>query len=57
MELNTGRISNNKSASTILTLNPQNRYQNIDGFGGAFTDASGINIRNLSTEAQEKLLQ
>ncbi|XP_021368605.1 glucosylceramidase-like [Mizuhopecten yessoensis] len=35
----------------------QTRYQNIKGFGGAFTDAAGINIDSLSTKAQDNLLR
>lgn len=33
------------------------RYQTIQGFGGAFTDAAGINIAQLPAAAQEKLLR
>lgn len=32
-------------------------YQTILGFGGAFTDAGGININKLAKEAQDKLLE
>ena len=37
-------ISNN---SLILTLNHSKTYQKIIGFGGAFTDASGLNLNTL----------
>ncbi|KAG8229339.1 hypothetical protein J437_LFUL007147 [Ladona fulva] len=33
------------------------KYQRIIGFGGAFTDAAGINIESLSPAAQELLMQ
>ena len=33
------------------------RYQSIFGFGGAFTDAAGINIAKLSFSAQHNLMK
>jgi len=33
------------------------QYQSIIGFGGAFTDAAGINIAKLSRPAQDLLLR
>ena len=33
------------------------KYQQLFGFGGAFTDAAGINIAKLSSEAQRLLIQ
>ena len=33
------------------------RYQSIFGFGGAFTDAAGINIAKLSVPAQQNLIK
>ncbi|VDN44670.1 unnamed protein product [Gongylonema pulchrum] len=35
----------------------QARYQKIIGFGGAFTDAAGININSLSQPSRKALLQ
>lgn len=32
-------------------------HQTIQGFGGSFTDAAGINIASLPEEAQDKLLE
>ena len=32
-------------------------FQEMLGFGGAMTDAAGINIESLTQEAREKLLQ
>ncbi|XP_033219935.1 lysosomal acid glucosylceramidase-like isoform X2 [Belonocnema kinseyi] len=57
LNLTTGKIGNTKEGSTILTLNPEKRYQTIQGFGGAFTDSAGINIKNLSDASQQKLLE
>lgn len=45
------------SGDIVLKINRKNEYQTIYGFGGAFTDAAGINIFNLSTKAQEKLIK
>ncbi|XP_063434087.1 lysosomal acid glucosylceramidase-like [Mytilus trossulus] len=41
----------------IFTINKNVTYQTMIGFGGAFTDAAGINIASLSSEAQENLLK
>ena len=40
-----------------IRLNKSVRYQEIFGFGGAFTDAAGINIAKLSQDAQTKLIE
>lgn len=54
----------NGNFSDGISLNPlyisvdrSKTYQTIKGFGGAFTDASGINIAQLPEAAQEKLLR
>ncbi|RZF37848.1 hypothetical protein LSTR_LSTR016288 [Laodelphax striatellus] len=39
-----------------ITIEPQEKYQEIFGFGGSFTDAAGINIASLSEGAQHKLM-
>ena len=33
------------------------KYQKLYGFGGAFTDAAGINIAKLSSESQNNLIK
>lgn len=38
-------------------INTSKTYQKIKGFGGAFTDAAGINILSLSKGAQNNLLR
>lgn len=51
--------SNPKEASRetrLVNLHPQVRYQTLDGFGGAFTDAAGYVFTLLSPEQQEKFL-
>lgn len=43
--------------SVVLTLKSNITYQEILGFGGAFTDAAGINILNLTAATQLNLLK
>ncbi|KAJ9573851.1 hypothetical protein L9F63_008775, partial [Diploptera punctata] len=43
-------------AEAVFTVNQEITYQEMFGFGGAMTDASGINIASLSESAQENLL-
>ncbi|KAF2880502.1 hypothetical protein ILUMI_25673 [Ignelater luminosus] len=50
-------FTNNITRSTIIELDIKKEYQTIIGWGGAITDSVGINIRNLSTETQKKLLK
>uniref|UniRef100_T1JDD3 Glucosylceramidase n=1 Tax=Strigamia maritima TaxID=126957 RepID=T1JDD3_STRMM len=38
-------------------VNREHTFQTVLGFGGAFTDAAGINILQLSAPVQEKLIQ
>lgn len=40
-----------------ITINKQSRNQKIIGFGGAFTDATGINIYKLSSRLQDRLIR
>ncbi|KAJ9600719.1 hypothetical protein L9F63_026141, partial [Diploptera punctata] len=42
---------------TVFTVNRENTYQTMFGFGGAMTDAAGINIASLSESAQENVLR
>ncbi|KAI6181299.1 Glucosylceramidase [Aphelenchoides besseyi] len=39
-----------------ITINYKKKYQKIIGFGAAFTDAAGINLRNLTSDLQETLI-
>ena len=41
----------------MLEVNRNKTRQAITGFGGAFTDAAGINIASLPGAAQIKLIQ
>lgn len=49
-------FSNSLLANQIF-IDPSVQYQKILGFGGAFTDAAGINIAKLSILAQQNLLK
>ncbi|XP_037563125.1 lysosomal acid glucosylceramidase-like isoform X1 [Dermacentor silvarum] len=40
----------------VLVINPAKTYQEIFGFGGAFTDAAGLNLRSLPTKLQNALI-
>ena len=41
----------------LLNLYPDIRYQTIDGFGGAITEAAGSVLRQMPEETVEKILQ
>ncbi|KAK5985803.1 Glucosylceramidase [Trichostrongylus colubriformis] len=45
------------SSDVTITIDGRKTYQSIIGFGGAFTDAAGINLRSLSEETQRNLLE
>ncbi|XP_071867112.1 lysosomal acid glucosylceramidase-like isoform X1 [Bombus fervidus] len=47
----------NTSADTILHIDTSKKYQTILGFGGAFTDSAGMNIKNLSEATQDQLIR
>uniref|UniRef100_A0A131Z3G7 Glucosylceramidase n=1 Tax=Rhipicephalus appendiculatus TaxID=34631 RepID=A0A131Z3G7_RHIAP len=40
----------------LLVVNPGIRYQEIFGFGGAFTDSVGLNLRQLPTQLQDAII-
>ena len=46
----------NRLAPLRISLHGAQRRQEVFGFGGAFTDAAGINIAKLPEAAQEKLI-
>ncbi|XP_076249035.1 lysosomal acid glucosylceramidase-like [Calliopsis andreniformis] len=49
--------SNPRNADTTLIIDSTKKYQTIFGFGGAFTDSAGINIRKLSPATQNQLIR
>lgn len=57
MKLTIGKMGNMTNSSRTITINHKTKYQKVYGFGGAFTDATGINTRDLSEATQENLLK
>ncbi|XP_015601455.1 glucosylceramidase [Cephus cinctus] len=53
----TGEFSNEPTSELNFNLNRSLTYQSITGFGGAFSDSAGINIKNLSQAAQNNLME
>ncbi|XP_076179500.1 lysosomal acid glucosylceramidase-like [Ptiloglossa arizonensis] len=47
----------NLLCETFITVDSTKRYQKVLGFGGAFTDSAGINIKSLSKATQQRLLR
>lgn len=48
----------NEAADLVsVVIDSSKKYQSIFGFGGAFTDAAGINLQSLPEELQEDLLK
>ncbi|KAL1422246.1 hypothetical protein MTO96_022127 [Rhipicephalus appendiculatus] len=45
------------NSTVVLQINPQKTYQMIFGFGGAFTDAVGINLRKLPDNMQDDVIK
>lgn len=56
IKLNDEKVTIYGKTPTTITINRDVKQQEILGFGGAFTDATGINIRQLSEDVQTKLL-
>ncbi|CAG7817616.1 unnamed protein product [Allacma fusca] len=46
-----------KNRISKFWVNRNVKYQTVMGFGGAFTDAAGLNIRTLSPNTQENLIK
>ncbi|KAK7486771.1 hypothetical protein BaRGS_00021918 [Batillaria attramentaria] len=55
--LNTAKPAENTTLTFVLEVKRDKTRQSIIGFGGAFTDAAGINIASLPAEAQDKLIR
>lgn len=45
------------SSGLLLTLQPDQKFQKVKGFGGAVTDAAALNILALSPPARDLLLK
>lgn len=44
-------------SSSVITINPNKKYQKITGFGGAFTESSAYLLNKLSKENRDLILQ
>ncbi|KAK8788543.1 hypothetical protein V5799_021679, partial [Amblyomma americanum] len=42
---------------SVLIVNSSKTYQKVFGFGGAFTDATGINVKSLPSNMQDDILK
>ncbi|XP_046683591.1 putative glucosylceramidase 4 [Homalodisca vitripennis] len=51
------RVYDDNDDHIVFTVNPSIEHQEILGFGGSFTDSSGIVISNMSTEVQDKIME
>lgn len=49
--------SHTENQNVKITIDKSKRYQQILGFGGAFTDAAGINILGLPSRLQDQILR
>jgi glucosylceramidase len=52
-----GTQQNNATKSQTITIDVNKKFQKIIGFGGAFTDSSGINIASLPQAMQNTLIE
>ncbi|CAG2163345.1 unnamed protein product [Oppiella nova] len=43
--------------SVVLTIDKNTKYQKIIGFGGAFTDASGLNLKSMPQEIATNVIK
>ena len=47
----------NMSPEITVTLNPNERYQDFDGFGAAITGATAYNLKQMSADNRRKFLK
>ena len=52
-----GTNNNNSIKSQTVSIDRNKKYQKIIGFGGAFTDSTGINIASLPKQLQTNILE
>ncbi|GMT36199.1 hypothetical protein PFISCL1PPCAC_27496, partial [Pristionchus fissidentatus] len=45
------------SAGIVISFDPDTQYQEILGFGGSFTDSTGINLLGLTETARDRLVK
>jgi glucosylceramidase len=56
-EQTTGQFEQSDAPDNQIRIDPAQKFQTILGWGGAFTDATGINIESLDEQLQETLLR
>lgn len=56
-EKETGNFVNTSKPNNIIYINSDHVYQKIVGFGGALTDATGINLMSLEEDVRNKLMK
>ncbi|KAI1731056.1 glycosyl hydrolase family 30 TIM-barrel domain-containing protein [Ditylenchus destructor] len=49
--------TNNNKLDVSVTINVSQTFQTIIGFGGAFTDAVGINLNSLTSDTRKRLIE
>ena len=47
----------NRKESCLINIRPNVEYQEIKGFGGAFTEAAAVTLNKLSKENQTRILK
>ncbi|KAJ8875939.1 hypothetical protein PR048_023847 [Dryococelus australis] len=57
MTMKFSSTSDKKSTSNTFKVNHNTRYQKMLGFGGAATDANGLNTYSLTSKAAENLIR
>ncbi|XP_012218818.2 lysosomal acid glucosylceramidase-like [Linepithema humile] len=57
LQLTIGNFSTETINGTLLTVNSSQKDQEIFGFGAAMTDSVALNLRALSNNTQQKLLE
>ena len=51
------RDDDNRQESCLINIRPNVEYQEIKGFGGAFTEAAAVTLKKLSKENQKRVLK
>jgi glucosylceramidase len=57
LERQNGKFGQTKTNNIEITVNASTRYQTLLGFGGAFTDSTGINLKSLKPETAKLLIE
>ena len=52
-----GSIYQESNDKFNIFINAKKKYQSVIGFGGAFTDSAGLNVKKLSQASQDNLLR